>query len=74
MHGRWLDDDGLFPMPDVSRIDLRLGRRFGPASVQFDVLNATNVRYNELGYVLFGTPFEYPAAGRAFRVGATWRF
>ena len=74
MHGRWLDDDGLFPMPDVSRVDLRLGRRFGPASVQLDVLNATNVRYNELGYVLFGTPLEYPAAGRAFRVGATWRF
>jgi iron complex outermembrane receptor protein len=74
MHGRWLDDDGLFAMPDVSRFDLRLARRFGPAALQLDVLNATNVRYNELGYVLFGTPFEYPAAGRAFRASATWRF
>src|ERR1051326_1922799 len=69
MHGRWLDDDGLFPMPNVSRLDLRLARRFGPAAVQLDVLNATNARYNELGYVLFGTPFEYPAAARAVRVG-----
>jgi outer membrane receptor protein involved in Fe transport len=74
MHGRWLDDDGLFPMPDVSRIDLRLGRRFGPAGVQLDVLNATNVHYNELGYVLFGTALEYPAAGRAVRASASWRF
>ncbi|HEV2719188.1 MAG TPA: TonB-dependent receptor [Thermoanaerobaculia bacterium] len=69
MHGRWLDDDGLYPMPDVSRIDLRLARRIGPATLRLDVLNATNARYNELGYVLFGTPFEYPAAARAFRVG-----
>src|ERR1043165_6175814 len=74
MGGRWLDDDGLYPMPDVSRIDLRLARRFGPAGVQLDVLNATNVRYNELGFVLFGTPFEYPAAGRALRASASWRF
>lgn len=74
MHGRWLDDDGLFPMPDVSRIDLRLRRRLGPASVQLDVLNATNVHYNELGFVLFGTAFEYPSAGRALRASASWRF
>src|SRR5205085_1029500 len=37
MHGRWLDDDGLFAMPDVSRVDLRVGRRFGPASLQLNV-------------------------------------
>ena len=74
MHGRWLDDDGLYPMPDVSRIDLRLARRAGPATLRLDVLNATNVRYNELGYVLFGTPFEYPAAGRALRAGLVWQF
>lgn len=74
MHGRWLDDDGLFPMPNVSRVDLRLSRRLGPATVQFDVLNATNAHYNELGYVLFGTPFEYPAASRALRAGLAWNF
>lgn len=74
MHGRWLDDDGLYPMPDVSRVDLRAGRSFGPARVQLDVLNATNVHYNELGYVLFGTALEYPAAGRAVRASASWRF
>jgi len=74
MHGRWLDDDGAFAMPDVSRLDLRLARRFGPATLQFDVLNATNAHYNELGYVLFGTPFEYPAPARALRVSALWRF
>jgi vitamin B12 transporter len=74
MGGRWLDDDGLFPMPDVSRIDLRVGRHFGPAALRLDVLNATNVHYNELGYVLFGTVLEYPAAGRALRASASWRF
>jgi outer membrane cobalamin receptor len=74
MHGRWLDDDGLYPMPDVTRLDLRFGRHFGPAAVRLDVLNATNVHYNELGFVLFGTAFQYPAAGRAVRASASWRF
>jgi vitamin B12 transporter len=74
MHNRWLDDEHLFPEGDVSRIDLRLARDFGPARIAFDVLNLTDARYNEVGYVLADTAFAYPAPGRAARVGVSWRF
>jgi outer membrane receptor protein involved in Fe transport len=46
---------------------------------QFDVLNALDVHYNELGYVLLDfagqpTALEFPAPGRALRFGMTWTF
>lgn len=79
MHGRWLDDEHLFPQGDGNRVDLRLTRDFGPARVALDVLNATDARYDEVGYVLAdfaGTPtgLAFPAPGRAARVGVTWRW
>lgn len=79
MRGRFLDDDGRFSEPDVSRVDLRLSRAFGAARVGADVINATNAHYNELGYVLADfkgqpTPLEFPAPGRNLRLGITWTF
>ncbi|HEV7920920.1 MAG TPA: TonB-dependent receptor [Thermoanaerobaculia bacterium] len=79
MHGRWLDDEHLFAEGNVSRVDLRLARDFGPARISLDVLNATNAKYNEVGFVLAdfaGNPnaLAFPAPGRAARVGVTWRF
>jgi outer membrane cobalamin receptor len=79
MHGRWLDDAGVFPQSDVSRLDLRLARSFGPARVSLDLLNATDQKYDELGYVLADfqgnpTPLAFPAPGRSMRLGVTWKF
>jgi outer membrane cobalamin receptor len=79
MHGRWLDDGGVFPQEDVSRIDLRLARNVGPARVSLDLLNATDEKYDELGYVLADfagrpTPLAFPAPGRSLRLGVTWKF
>jgi iron complex outermembrane recepter protein len=79
MHGRWLDDAGVFPQEDVSRVDLRLARSFGPARVSLDLLNATDQKYDELGYVLADfagrpTPLAFPAPGRSLRLGVTWKF
>ncbi len=77
MHGLWLDDEGLFAEPDAQRVDLRLSRAFGRARVHVDVLNATDERSNELGFVLADftgqpTPLVYPSAERSVRVGITW--
>lgn len=74
-----LDDAGTFVTPAVSRVDLRLGHDFRSLRLQADLLNALNVHYSELGYVLLDfkgqpTPFEYPAPGRALRLGVTWTF
>jgi outer membrane receptor protein involved in Fe transport len=74
-----LDDEGTFRSPSVSRVDLRLAHDLGAVRLQADLLNALDARYNELGYVLFDftgqpTPLEFPAPGRAFRLGVTWTF
>ena len=74
MHNRWLDDEHLFKEGDMSRVDLRVARDFGPARIALDVLNATNARYDELGFVLADTALAFPAPGRAARLGVTWRF
>jgi outer membrane receptor protein involved in Fe transport len=77
--GLGLDDGGVFRQPSVSRVDLRLSHDVRNLRLQADVLNAFDRHYNELGFVLFdftGQPaaFEYPAPGRALRLGATWTF
>jgi len=74
-----LDDEGQFATPSVSRVDLRLSHDLRNLRFQADLLNAFNAHYNELGYVLVDfkgrpTPFEYPAPGRALRLGVTWTF
>jgi outer membrane cobalamin receptor len=79
-HGMTLDDAGLFAMPDVSRVDLRLARDFQRVRLHLDLVNAFDARYNELGYVLFDfnsgqqAALEFPAPGRTLRAGAMWRF
>jgi outer membrane receptor protein involved in Fe transport len=74
-----LDDEGEFATPAVSRVDLRVSHDFHNLRLQADLLNALNAHYNELGYVLVDfkgrpTPFEYPAPGRALRLGVAWTF
>jgi len=74
-----LDDEGTFRTPSVSRVDLRLAHDLGKLRVEADVLNALDEKYDELGYVLFDfegrpTPLEFPAPGRALRIGMTWSF
>jgi vitamin B12 transporter len=78
-HGVTLDDAGAFRVPDLSRVDLRLAHDRGPLRLQLDLLNATGVEYNEVGYVLTDftgamVPFGFPAPGRSLRVGVTWAF
>jgi len=74
-----LDDEATFRVPSVSRVDLRLSHEMRNLRLQVDLLNALDAQYNELGYVLYdftGQPsaFEFPAPGRAVRLGVTWTF
>ena len=69
--------EDVFREPAVSRVDFRFAREVGSVRWEADLLNAFNAHYNELGYVLLdfkGRPnaFEYPAPGRALRIGMTW--
>jgi vitamin B12 transporter len=74
-----LDDAGAFRAPAVSRVDLRLTHDVHDVRLHADVLNVLDAKYNELGYVLLdfkGQPsaLEFPAPGRAVRLGITWTF
>jgi len=74
-----LDDGGMFRSPSFSRVDLRLAHDISNLRLQADVLNALDAHYIELGYVLFdftGQPaaLEFPAPGRALRLGVIWTF
>jgi outer membrane receptor for ferrienterochelin and colicin len=78
-----LNDAGTFSTPAVARVDLRLAHDLawggGALRLQADLLNALDARYNELGYVLADfkgrpTALEYPAPGRALRLGVIWTF
>ena len=72
-----IDDGGLFREPELSRVDLRLAHDWRNLRLQVDVLNVFDAQYNELGYVLLDfvgqpTALEFPAPGRALRLGVTW--
>jgi outer membrane cobalamin receptor len=72
-----LDDEDAFREPAVSRVDFRFAHEVGSVRWEADLLNAFDAHYNELGYVLLdfrGRPnvFEFPAPGRALRIGMTW--
>jgi vitamin B12 transporter len=74
---RWLDDAESIAAPDTRALSLRLQHAFGPATVRFDVRNATGAHNAALGFVLTtlrGQPFAYavPDARRSVRLSLVW--
>jgi outer membrane receptor protein involved in Fe transport len=79
LEGRFLDDAHAFPLDDAAVVDVRLEKRFARARVRLDVLNVTDEEWEEIGYALpdFAgdlTPYYFPGAGRAVRLGLEWAF
>jgi hypothetical protein len=84
--GRFLDDAERFPLDDERTADLRVERRFGGGGggerawrARLDLLNLTDERRVAVGYVLADfegveRPLQFPAAGRALRVGVELGF
>lgn len=71
--GRFLDDENLVRLEELSIVDVRLARRIGPVTVRTDFTNLTNDRFEEMGFSLTGFQAErldyaYPGAGRSVRV------
>jgi outer membrane receptor protein involved in Fe transport len=76
--GRFLDDGHLFPLPDATVVDLRLGRSFERWRLRLDLLNPTDERWDGIGYALpdFSgglVPYVFPAPGFAARLGVELR-
>lgn len=77
--GAFLDDEHAYPIDGPETLDLRLRRSFGRQVIFADVLNLTDSRYQEYGFTLSDfmgqiTPYAYPGAPRAMRVGVIASF
>jgi hypothetical protein len=72
--GAFLDAENVFPIDGPSTLELRVRRPLGRHTVFVDALNATGNLYEEYGFTLAdfrgrSTPYVYPGAPRALRVG-----
>ena len=77
--GGFLDDDNLFPLNDVSSVDVRIGRIFRRVIATVDLLNLTDDDFEEVGFALPNlegatTPFYFPGRGLGARAGVQVRF
>ena len=77
--GAFLDDEHGYPIDGPDTLDLRLRRSLGRQMIFVDVLNLTDSRYQEYGFTLSDfaggvTPYAYPGAPRAVRVGVIASF
>lgn len=77
--GAFADDANRVPLRDRSTLDMRIAKSFSTATARIDLINLTNDRYEEVGYVLSDfrggmVPFLYPAPGFSFRAGMELRF
>ncbi len=78
MGTRYLDDDNVFPLGDVSIVDLRLSRSFGSLRARLDLSNLTNAKYSQYGFALADfsgnqVPYYYPGSRFAARIGVDWK-
>lgn len=74
--GAFLDDENTVPVRSGVLLDLRVRRTVRRAELFVDLLNATDRRYDEFGFVLADfrgglTPYVYPGQPRVLRVGLT---
>jgi outer membrane receptor for ferrienterochelin and colicin len=65
----YLDDDNTMSLPDYSTGGFRLSYSISPVTVLLDIENLLDRKYSSTGYVLSGTTYLYPSAGRSFRGG-----
>lgn len=77
--GAFADDANDVPLRDRATLDTRLAKRFARTTLRVDLMNLTNDRYEEVGYVLSDfsgrpVPFYYPAPGFAARAGVEFTF
>lgn len=76
---RWLDDAHTESLPSALVFDARLSRALGKYTLLVDLLNLTNRRYSQVGYLLPNFTggmerYEFPADGFGLRLGVELDF
>ena len=64
-----MDDENMVQLPDYNRGSVRLAYTAAPLSLFVDVENLLGKEFSTTGYVLLGTKYVFPAAGRVIRGG-----
>ena len=77
--GAFVDDENAFVLRPARSLDLRIDRSLRGARFLVDVMNLTDARFEEYGFVLTDrtgrpVPYYYPGAGASARVGMELRF
>jgi outer membrane receptor protein involved in Fe transport len=77
--GAYADDENLVPLGGRSTIDVRVRKLWSRLAARLDLLNITNDRYEEVGFVLAdfrggAVPYYHPAPGFAMRAGLELAF
>ncbi len=70
----FIDDENINKIDAHQVLNSRISYQFRKARVSLDVFNVLNSAYSTYGYMIYGTEFLYPAAGRYFKVGLSVRF
>jgi len=65
----FIDDENTQRLPNFDSGSLRVAYSFASAAAFVDVQNLLDKSYSSTGYVVFGTSYFYPAAGRTVRGG-----
>jgi len=65
----FIDDENTQRLPNFDSGSLRVAYSLPNATAFFDVQNLLDKSYSSTGYVVFGTSYFYPAAGRVLRGG-----
>ena len=77
--GTFLDDEHVFPLNDMSSLDLRIGKQYRRLTATIDLLNVTADESEQVGYALFdfggvARPYYFPSPGFGARAGLQLRF
>ena len=72
--GTFLDDENNKKLNDRAVTDFRLGYKAGKFDIYSDIKNIFDKKYNSTGYLLNGTKYFYPAAGRTISGGIRFEF
>lgn len=65
----YIDDDNIKTIDSHQVVNSRLSYRFQKTTLSVDLFNVFDSTYHTYGYMVYGTEFLYPAAGRYFSLG-----
>ena len=74
MNDTYLDDENTTMLPHFSTLGLKVSYKFSHATFSLNIENLLDQDYSSTGYILNGTTYLFPAAGRNLNGGIAIEF